>query len=404
MTLEPQPPVPVEPESPQVAPGPEPETPNVAAGAPEPPAPVAEREPRQPVANMVPPAPSEPRQRRRTGLVIALAILLVLAVAAAAALGTGVIGGPGASASPAASVQGVVPADSAIVAEGRAVPIRWVELGPMAAGEVESTVAEGASVKTGDPLLTLDTAAADADVAAANGSLLAATEAITGSEAALAQAKAAVTVANAGVDQAIAGRRAAVAARDAIPSGASSASKRQLDAEVTRATAGIAQARAQRTSAVAGVDAATSAVAQAKANRARAQAGLDAAETARDSLTVRAPFAGSVVSVVPAVGERVVPSEVAVRIADLTDWRFETTDLSETSIARVRVGAPVKITVDGLPGVEFAGTVESAGAYGESRQGDIVYPVVVKPSGAVPDGLRWNMTVTLEIQGAATGG
>jgi multidrug resistance efflux pump len=401
MTLDPQPPVPDQPQGSAPA-GPQ----GSAPARPEPPVP-DEAQASTVAAAVEPPQPAptvEPRRPRRTGPLIALVAVLVLAVATAVALGNGVIGGPGATASPAASVQGVVPSDSAVVAEGRAVPVRWVELGPMAAGEVESTVSQGAAVKTGDPLLTLDTAAADADVAAAKGSLLAATEAITGSEAALAQAKAAVTAAGSGVDQAAAGRKSAVAARDELPSGASSASKRQADAEVLRATAGIAQAKAQRTSAIAGVDAATSAVAQAKANRARAQAGLDAAETARDLLIVRAPFAGTVVSVVPAVGDRVVPGVVAVRIADLTDWRFETTDLSETSVARVRVGAPVKVTVDGLPGAEIAGTVESVGTYGETRQGDIVFKVVVAPTGAVPEGLRWNMTVTLEIQGANAGG
>ena len=88
-----------------------------------------------------------------------------------------------------------------------------------------------------------------------------------------------------------------------------------------------------------------------------------------------------------------------VRLADLSAWRFETSDLSETSIARVQPGAPVTITVDGLPGVEIAGTVESVGDYGASTQGDITFRVVVVPTGEVPAGLRWNMTVTMEIEG-----
>ncbi len=331
-------------------------------------------------------------------------VVVVLAVLGAVALGNGAIGGSDASPTPAASAEGVVPSDATVVAEGRAVPVRWAELGPMAAGEVETIVREGAAVKTGDPLLTLDTESADADVAGAKASLTAATEAIARAEAGLAQAKAAVKVADAGVDQAAAGRRSAVAARDAVPSGASAASKRQLDAEISRATAALRQARSQRTSAVAGVDAAKAAVEQAKADRARAQAALDSAEEARDQLIVRAPFAGTVVDVLPAEGDRVVPGVVAVRIADLSGWRFETTDLSETSIARVREGAPVKVTVDGLPGVEIAGTVESVGSYGEARQGDIVFRVVAAPSGAVPEGLRWNMTSTLEIEGTNAGG
>ena len=57
-----------------------------------------------------------------------------------------------------------------------------------------------------------------------------------------------------------------------------------------------------------------------------------------------------------------------------------------------------------VPGVDLAGTVESVGGYGASSQGDIVYRVVVAPSGQVPAGLRWNMTVTIEIDGTAPAG
>ena len=55
--------------------------------------------------------------------------------------------------------------------------------------------------------------------------------------------------------------------------------------------------------------------------------------------------------------------------------------------------------MDGLPGSEIAGTVESVGGYGASVQGDITFRVVVAPTGEVPDGLRWGMTVTIEIDG-----
>jgi multidrug resistance efflux pump len=144
-------------------------------------------------------------------------------------------------------------------------------------------------------------------------------------------------------------------------------------------------------------------VVAARADEARAKAGINAAGVGREQLILRAPFAGTVVSVVPAIGDRSVPGVVAVRVADQSAWRFETTDLSETSIARVRTGATVKVTVDGLPDAVIGGTVETVGVYGELRQGDIVFRVVVAPSTPVPDGLRWNMTVTLDIQGAAAG-
>lgn len=42
--------------------------------------------------------------------------------------------------------------------------------------------------------------------------------------------------------------------------------------------------------------------------------------------------------------------------------------------------------------------VIARGAYGESRQGGIVYDVVVAPAGDVPDGVRWNMTSTIATE------
>jgi hypothetical protein len=43
------------------------------------------------------------------------------------------------------------------------------------------------------------------------------------------------------------------------------------------------------------------------------------------------------------------------------------------------------------------------GDYGASTQGDITFRVVAVPTGEVPDELRWNMTVTMEIEGEPAG-
>ena len=55
------------------------------------------------------------------------------------------------------------------------------------------------------------------------------------------------------------------------------------------------------------------------------------------------------------------------------------------------------ITVDALPGVEIPGKVTRIRAYGENRQGDIVYMVVVKPD-RQDERLRWNMTASVSIK------
>jgi multidrug resistance efflux pump len=351
------------------------------------------------------PYPAEPRRRRR-GLTAGVIVVLVVAVVAAVGAGQGWFGGAPASPSPeaGASIPGVVPADEGVVAEGRAVPVRWAELQVAQPGTVDSVpVAEGDEVGAGAVLLQLDATAAQAQVAQARAGVDAATAAVAQAEAALAQARAGADAAAAAAQEAAAGVRVADAARDALPGAASDDQERQADAQVEQARAGLDRARASRTQARAAVDASEAAVAAASAELARAQGALDAANASLADRSLTAPFAGTVVAVEPGVGDLVQPGAPVVRLADLSGWRFETSDLSETSIARVREGAPATVTVDGLPGVEIPGTVESVGAYGASTQGDITFRVVVAPAGEVPEGLRWNMTTTIEIEGDAAG-
>jgi multidrug efflux pump subunit AcrA (membrane-fusion protein) len=383
---------------------------------------------------------------RRSPWPIVAGIGGVAVVIAAVLVMTGTIGGGAAAQTPdpSASVPGVIPADANVVAEGRAVPATSAEIVTPAGGQVTVVkVAPGDAVTAGQVVLELDHAAADLQVesatqakAAADAAVERAKAGVSQAEAAVKQADAGVTQAQAGVDQAQASYnaangsvsqasaavRAAQAARDALPKGSTSAVKRQANAQIDQARAGVTAAVGQRAAAKAGVAAAKGAVTSAKAGVASAKAALitartaltaaeaDAeraaiairqAEQARDQLLVTSPVAGTVVGDVPAVGDLAQPGAVLVRIEDASGWQFETTDLSETSIARVQEGASVSVTVDGLPGVEIPATVQSVGGYGQPSQGDIVYKVVAVPTGEVPSGLRWNMTVTMDITGAA---
>ena len=386
---------------------------------------------------------------RRSRLPMVLGVVAVVAIVAAILAFMGVLPGGGAASvtpDPAASVPGVIPADANVVAEGRVVPAVAAEIASTAGGEVVAVhVKPGDTVAAGDVLLEFDHAGADLQVEAAQQALAASEAGVERANAGVAQAEAGVDQARAGVDQARAGVNqaqgslgaangsvsqataawnAARAARDALPAGSTKAQKRQADAQVAQASAGIAAARGQRSAAAAAVTAARASVDTARAAVATARATLDSAraaltaaeadaaraaiavrqaEEARDSLLLTTPVAGKVLSVEPEVGDLAQPGIVLARVADTSSWRFEATDLSETSIARVREGAPVSVTVDGLPGEEIAATVASVSDYGQPSQGDIVFRVVAVPSGPVPEGLRWNMTVTMDIEGASTG-
>ena len=131
---------------------------------------------------------------------------------------------------------------------------------------------------------------------------------------------------------------------------------------------------------------------------AAAQAEVNASQAARDlaaqnlSLAkLTAPFAGTIVSLDPNVGESVVAGTPVVRIADTRSFQVETTDLTEINIVNVKAGDPADVTLDAIPELNLTGKVASITGYGENRQGDIVYTVVVKLDTQDPR-LRWNMT------------
>jgi multidrug efflux pump subunit AcrA (membrane-fusion protein) len=326
----------------------------------------------------------ERRMGRRPVVIAAIAIVAVVAVAAVV-FGPGIVGGPGAGASPTPPPPVAVPDE--VTVEGRAVPSRAAELAVAVAGTVaDIPVEEGDAVRAGSVLLQLDAGAAQAELDAATSGLDAAT-------ARAEQAAAAVSQAQASVDQAEAALRSAQAAEDQVPSGASAAAKRQAAAQVDVAEASLAGARAQ----LAGAEAAARA---ADADQARAEAARDAASIGLDRHTISAPFAGTVVSIPAEEGALVSPGVIVVRIADTAAWTFETTEVDEAIVGDIAEGAAATVRLDGFPDVDIPATVTQVGEYGAELQGDVRFTVVLEPDGAVPDGVRWNMTATIRISTA----
>ena len=309
---------------------------------------------------------------------------------------------PGSTASPSSTLP-PVPAATSVSADARVVPLRAAELAAPGAGGVvaEVLVEAGDRVGAGTPLLRLDADLADSDVAAAQAAVAAATADADRADAAVGQATAEVDASTAAIEEAKAAVTAADAARDGLPSGVSSNQRRAARAEVDRAQAALDAARAQRSAARAARLVAEGAAVAARAEVARAEAGLAAATTARDDLTLEAPFDGVVASVDAEVGETIGPGTPAVRVADPSEWRFETVDLDETLVGRIAEGAHATVSLDAFPDAPIEGRVASIAPYGVSTAGDVVYTVVIEPTGPVPDGLRWNMTASATIDTAA---
>jgi HlyD family secretion protein len=130
----------------------------------------------------------------------------------------------------------------------------------------------------------------------------------------------------------------------------------------------------------------------------RAQAALQLAQAALDEMELRAPFNGVVAALDMKIGEYVTPGAPTIHLADLSTWQIETTDLTELDVGRVRVGSPVTMTFDAIPGLELIGRVSHIRPLGENKQGDITYVVTITPD-RQDARLRWNMTVSASIAG-----
>jgi multidrug efflux pump subunit AcrA (membrane-fusion protein) len=138
------------------------------------------------------------------------------------------------------------------------------------------------------------------------------------------------------------------------------------------------------------IDAAEAAVAQ-------AEVAADAARLLLDQATLRAPISGEVVVLEISPGEVVMPGQVLVRLADLDHLRVQTTDLSERDVTQVAIGGLATVYVEALD-TEVAGRVVEIDAQATTIGGDVVFPVVLELD-EQPAGLRWGMSVEVEITG-----
>ncbi|UCC88075.1 MAG: HlyD family efflux transporter periplasmic adaptor subunit [Anaerolineales bacterium] len=167
-------------------------------------------------------------------------------------------------------------------------------------------------------------------------------------------------------------------------------------ADLAAAQAGIRRAQAQLELLEAG--ARPEDIAAAEAEVAAAQAALTQAQAALADTELYAPMAGTIASVGVSPGEVMPPlgGQPALILADLDHLQVETTDLSERDVARVAVGQPAIVYVEGL-GQEIQGRVVRIASQATTLGGDVVYKVVIELA-QQPSGLRWGMSVDVDVE------
>jgi len=127
------------------------------------------------------------------------------------------------------------------------------------------------------------------------------------------------------------------------------------------------------------------------------EAQLNAARAEVAAFEITAPFDGLVAEINAKAGSSIRPGEVAVVLADFSNWLVKTTDLTEIDVVGLTENDPVRVTLDALPGLELPGTVLSIGQIYIENQGDIVYEVTVMLNDRRP-AMRWGMTASVVFE------
>ncbi len=104
-----------------------------------------------------------------------------------------------------------------------------------------------------------------------------------------------------------------------------------------------------------------------------AEASLEAAKSILDKTVITAPFDGVVLDVTTEVGEWISPSPPGVPIPpvlDLIDPQalYVSAPIDEADVARIRVGLPVRLTLDAFRGRSFKGKLTYVSSFVETRQ------------------------------------
>ncbi|HYO50904.1 MAG TPA: efflux RND transporter periplasmic adaptor subunit, partial [Chloroflexia bacterium] len=176
---------------------------------------------------------------------------------------------------------------------------------------------------------------------------------------------------------------------DELKAGPTESELTEAQANVTKAEASLQKLREPATE---------SDVASAEADVVQAQVALDDARHDLEGATLKAPFDGMVADVKAVVGSVAKENDEAVAITDDASMHLDI-ELSETDIARVKVGQAASITFDAIEGKTMTGTVTSVAPSATSGGDVVTYLVQVQfnPDAlAVRVGMSANATILVE--------
>jgi len=127
------------------------------------------------------------------------------------------------------------------------------------------------------------------------------------------------------------------------------------------------------------------------------EASLNTAKAKLAAFSVTAPFDGVVANLNAKVGSSINTGEIAVTVADFSNWLVKTTDLTEIDVVNLAEDQPVVVTLDAMPDVELKGNIVSIAQTYSENQGDVVYEVTILLTDTNP-AMRWGMTAAVKFE------
>lgn len=125
-----------------------------------------------------------------------------------------------------------------------------------------------------------------------------------------------------------------------------------------------------------------------------AKTALASAQSAVDALNLTASLPGTVVDIQVIPGQKVSNAELIMSLADFTQWVIRTDSLTENEVVNVSVDQKVEVILDALPDVVLAGHVTNINERYEEIRGDITYSVTIMLDQS-DDRMRWGMTAAV---------
>lgn len=306
---------------------------------------------------------------------------------------------PPARSNPTPTPEPAIPVRASVVsvkADGNLVSASQATLAFQSAGRIKVVnVKEGDRVKAGDVIATLDTSSLDAQVVQAQATLDSAV-------ANLAKVKAGPTV-----DDTIVAKSAVDRAKAALDQAQAAYDKIGGDSNPrigeTQQALNLQQAYSNYQSAVSQyhltVDHPTDAeLKAAQATVAQAQAALEAAKIAVVNARIVAPFDGTVIWLNSKLGESATTGSAQVMLADLSKMQVQV-NVDESSIATIKVGETVTVTVDAMPDKPLAGKVSQVGLLATAT-GNLVYTPITIDINSTSTPIYSGLSAAVEIQGA----